>query len=105
MLIKGDDDGYHPFSGNVANQINSILPKELSKYFLLDGERSRDIVLDSSELKKAIYSLFGLDVYTEALAHIGTNRNAKTTVLGHYALKMAHNAPQLVGGISISELK
>lgn len=105
LLIKGDDDGYHPFSGNVANQINSILPKELSKYFLLDGERSRDIVLDSSELKKAIYSLFGLDVYTEALAHIGTNRNAKTTVLGHYALKMAQNAPQLVGGISISELQ
>lgn len=104
LQIKGDDDGYHPFTGNVANQINTILPKELSKYFLLDGERSRDIVLDSNELKKAIHSLFGLDVYNEALAHIGTNRNAKTTVLGYYASHMAANTTQSsINGMSIAD--
>lgn len=105
LQIKGDDEGYHPFTGNVANHINSILPKELSKYFLLDGERSRDIVLDSNELRKAIYSLFGLDAYTEALSHVGTNRNAKTTVLGYYASQMAANTTQLVGNMSIPDLQ
>ena len=104
LQIKGDDDGYHPFTGNVANQINAILPKELSKYFLLDGERSRDIVLDSNELRKAIHSLFGLDVYNEALSHIGTNKNAKTTVLGHYASLMAANTTQSsINGMSIAD--
>lgn len=51
LQILGEDGGYHPFAGDLANKINSILPKELSKYFLLDGERSRDIVLNSGELK------------------------------------------------------
>lgn len=104
LQIKGDDDGYHPFTGDVANKINTILPKELSKYFLLDGERSRDIVLDSNELRKAIHSLFGLDVYNEALAHIGTNRNAKTTVLGYYASHLAANTTQSsINGMSIAD--
>lgn len=104
LQVKGDDDSYHPFSGNVANQINTILPRELSKYFLLDGERSRDIVLDSNELRKAIYSLFGLDAYNEAISHIGT-RNAKTSVLGHYASALAQSAPRNVGKLSISEMQ
>ncbi len=104
LQVKGDDDGYHPYAGNIANQINTILPKELSKYFLLDGERSRDIVLDSNELKKAIHSLFGLDVYNEALAHIGANRNAKTTVLGYYASHLAANTTQSsINGMSIAD--
>ena len=105
LQVKGEDGGYHPFTGNVANHINSILPKELSKYFLLDGERSRDIVLNSNELRQAIYSLFGLDAYTEALSHIGTNRNAKTTVLGYYASQMAANTTQLVGNMSIPDMQ
>ena len=105
LQIKGADDGYHPFTGNVANQINTIMPKELSKYFLLDGERSRDIVLNSNELRKAIHSLFGLDVYNEALAHIGSSKNAKTTVLAHYASLMAANTTNNIGGMSIADLQ
>ncbi len=105
LQIKGaDDDGYHPFNGNVANRINSILPKELSKYFLLDGERSRDIVLDSNELKKAIHSLFGLDVYNEALSHIGV-RSAKNSVLGHYASQMALKTSTASGRLSLVDLQ
>ena len=57
LFVEGEDGGYHPFSGNVANKINTILPKGLSKYFLLDGERARDIVLDSKKKKKAIHAL------------------------------------------------
>lgn len=104
LQIKGQDDGYHPFTGNLANKINSILPKELSKYFLLDGERSRDIVLDSGELKKAIYSLFGLDAYNESISHVGF-RNAKFSVLGHYAGLLAANTVQNIGGLSITEMQ
>lgn len=104
LQVKGDDDGYHPFTGNVANQINSILPKELSKYFLLDGERSRDIVLDSNELKKAIYSLFGLDAYSEAISHIGY-KNAKFSVLGHYAGLLAANTTPSSGKMSIADMQ
>lgn len=104
LLVKGEDEGYHPFTGNVANQINTILPKGLSKYFLLDGERARDIVLDSDELKKAIHALFGLDAYTEAISHIGY-KNAKHSVLGHYHTTMAANITQTVNNMSISDMQ
>lgn len=104
LQILGEEGGYHPFAGDLANKINSILPKELSKYFLLDGERSRDIVLNSGELKKAIYSLFGIDAYNEAITHIGS-RNAKYSVLGHYAGLLAANTTQVVGGMTISDMQ
>ncbi len=104
LQILGGDGGYHPFTGDLANKINSILPKELSKYFLLDGERSRDIVLNSSELKKAIYSLFGIDAYNEAISHIGS-KNAKYSVLGHYAGLLVANTTQTVGNMSITDMQ
>lgn len=104
LYVEGEDGGYHPFSGNVANKINTILPKGLSKYFLLDGERARDIVLDSDELKKAIHALFGLDAYTEAISHIGY-KNAKYSVLGQYHTAMAANMTQTVNNMSISEMQ
>ncbi len=104
LQILGEDGGYHPFAGDLANKINSILPKELSKYFLLDGERSRDIVLNSGELKKAIYSLFGIDAYNEAITHI-RSRNAKFSVLGHYAGLLAANTTQMVGNMSITDMQ
>ncbi len=104
LQILGKDGGYHPFTGDLANKINSILPKELSKYFLLDGERSRDIVLNSGELKKAIYSLFGIDAYNEAMNHIGS-KNSKYSVLGHYAGLLAANTTQTVGNMSITDMQ
>lgn len=104
LYVLGEDGGYHPFTGNVANQINTILPKGLSKYFLLDGERARDIVLDSDELKKAIHALFGLDAYTEAISHIGY-KNKKHSVLGHYHTAMTANMTQTVNDMSIPDLQ
>lgn len=104
LYVKGEDDSYHPFKGNVANQINTILPKGLSKYFLLDGERARDIVLDSEELKKAIHALFGLDAYTEAISHIGY-KNAKYSVLGQYHATMAANMTQTFNNMSVADMQ
>lgn len=65
----------------IERKINSILPKELSKYFLLDGEKAREIVLDKRNLKKAIHSLFGLNAYEQAIGHIGSV-GKKNSVLG-----------------------
>lgn len=104
LVDKHDGNGYKPFTGNVANQINTILPKGLSKYFLLDGERARDIVLDSKELKKAIHSLFGLDAYEEAIKHIGY-KNSGGTVLGQYQTMMTSNMTQIVNNMPISEMQ
>lgn len=105
LQALGEDGGYHPVTEDVASIINSILPKGLSKYFLLDGERARDIVLDSDELKKAIHSLFGLDAYTEAISHIG-NKNSKSSVLGQYSIKLASSLTQTVAGnMSIPDLQ
>ena len=104
LLYKGEDGGYHPFNGNIADRINMVFPKGLSKYFLLDGERARDIVLDSEELKKAIHALFGLDAYAEAVSHIG-HKNAKFSVLGTYHTAMAANMKQTVNDMSVPELQ
>ncbi len=106
LQMMGADGGYHPYEGDILNKINTILPKELSPYFLLDGERSRDIVLNSSELRKAIHSMFGLDAYTEALSHIGVSKNKKNTVLGHYGSLLASNSTQqTINGMSIADLQ
>ena len=82
-----NNNNWEPFAGDISNKINSILPKALSKYFFLDGEKARDIVLNSSELKKAISAMFGLNVYEEALSHIG-HKNKGNSVLGYYNREM-----------------
>ena len=83
-----ENDNWIPFKGDITNKINSILPIGLSKFFLLDGEKSRDIVLNSKELKKAIHSLFGLDAYANAISHIGRT-SKKNSVLGYYNSQMS----------------
>lgn len=91
------NDTWVPYSGDVNNKINTIFPKELSKYFLLDGEKARDIVLDSNELRKAIHALFGLNVYEQAIKHIGVQSNPRT-VLGIYKKQMASKITSKQGG-------
>ena len=82
------NDSWQRFSGDIPNKINTILPKGLSKYFLLDGEKARELVLNSRELKAAIHQLFGLDAYANAINHIG-NKNKKNSVLGFYQNELA----------------
>lgn len=86
-LLTLNNDTWIPYAGDISNKINSIFPRELSKYFLLYGEKARSIVLDSIELRKAIHSLFGLNVYEQAIKHIGTQSNPRT-VLGVYKKQM-----------------
>lgn len=104
QIDLNDGKGYQPYKGDILNLINGILPSGLSKYFLLDGERAREIVLESNELKKAIQTLFGLDAYRDAIAHIG-NSNTKSTVLGHYSTSMAAQMSNTINNVSPVELQ
>lgn len=75
------NNNWEDYPGKIDELIRSILPKELSKYFLLDGEKARDIVLDKKNLREAIFSLFGIVEYDNAISHIGTI-SKKSSVLG-----------------------
>lgn len=104
QIDSNDGKGYQPYTGDILNLINGILPIGLSKYFLLDGERAREVVLKSNELKEAIQTLFGLDAYREAILHIG-NSNTKYSVLGHYSKTMASQMANTINNASPSELQ
>lgn len=66
--------------------IEKMLPSGLSEYFFFDGEsmiadlrvKGRD---SASKLRKALYSMFDLDILEAAINHIGRT-DLKTTVLG-----------------------
>lgn len=66
--------------------IEKLLPSGLSEYFFFDGEnmiadlrvKGRD---SAKNLRKALYSIFDLDILESALKHIG-DTDLKTTVLG-----------------------
>lgn len=103
-LLHLVNDSWERFNGDVANKVNTLLPKGLSKYFLLDGEKARDIVLDSKELKLAIHQLFGLDAYANALSHLG-NKNKANSVLGAYHREMASRMTSTSGDMSVSEMQ
>lgn len=68
-------------------EVNSILPKELSKYFFFDGERIERMSKDISTHKKAtdfadaVRSLLGLKGMEKAITHL---KSGKASVIGQY---------------------
>lgn len=98
------NDNWEPFKGDIANKINSILPMGLANYFLLDGEKARDIVLDSKKLKVAIHSLFGLDAYEKAISHLGTDHKKKS-VIGYFNNLMTSQMKATINNMSATELQ
>ena len=86
QLNKLDGDYNWRRVDNPIEVIDKMLPSGLSDYFFFDGESMiadlRTKSVDSaSKLKKALYSMFDLDVLDSAAKHIG-NTDLKTTVLG-----------------------
>lgn len=86
QLNKLDGDYNWRRVDNPVEVIDKMLPSGLSDYFFFDGESMiadlRTKSVDSaSKLKKALYSMFDLDVLDSAAKHIG-NTDLKTTVLG-----------------------
>lgn len=70
------------------NEVQSILPKELSRYFFFDGERiekmSKDISSDkkASDFADAVKGLLGLNAMDSAIKHF--NPRGKSSVIGSY---------------------
>lgn len=85
--------------------IEKLLPSGLSEYFFFDGEsmiadlrvKSRD---SASKLRKALYSMFDLDVVESAISHIGRT-DLRTTVLG----KLYLSKSSIASGAEISVLR
>ena len=85
-LNQMDDDNNWRRVERPAETIEKLLPSGLSEYFFFDGEsmiadlrvKGRDSAI---KLRKALYSMFDLDVVESALSHIGRT-DLKTTALG-----------------------
>lgn len=85
-LSKMDDDNNWRRIDRPKDTIEKLLPPGLSDYFFFDGEsmiadlrvKGRD---SAGKLRKALYSMFDLDILESAISHIGRT-DLKTTVLG-----------------------
>lgn len=92
-LNQMDDDNNWKRLDKPKDTIEKLLPSGLSDYFFFDGEsmiadlrvKGRDA---AGKLRKALYSIFDLDVLENALSHIGRT-DLKTTVLGKLYLSKA----------------
>ena len=88
-----------------TEKIEKLLPSGLSEYFFFDGEsmiadlrvKSRD---SAGKLRKALYSMFDLDVVESAIGHIGRT-DLRSTVLG----KLYLSKSSVASGTEISVLK
>ncbi len=99
-----NNDNWEPYKGDIANKINNIMPIGLSSYFLLDGEKARDIVLDAKNLKKAIYSLFEIDAYEKAIKHLGSSHQKKS-VIGYFNGLMTSQMTVTSNNMSAAEMQ
>lgn len=76
-----------------AKLIEQILPSGLSQYFFFDGESmiadlGRTGRESAKSLRKALYSIFDLDIYEQAVIHIGAQSSGSNTVLGKLYLNL-----------------
>lgn len=86
ILLYMDPDYNWKKIDNPKEIIEKLLPSGLSEYFFFDGESMiADLRVKGKEsagkLRKALYSMFDLDILESAINHIGRT-DLKTTVLG-----------------------
>lgn len=104
-LNKMDDDHNWKRVEKPAETIERLLPSGLSEYFFFDGEsmiadlrvKGRD---SASKLRKALYSMFELDILESAKSHVGRT-DLKTTALGKLYLEQGN----IASGSKISSVK
>ena len=104
-LNKMDQDHNWKRLDRPKEVIEKLLPSGLSEYFFFDGEsmiadlrvKGKD---SASKLRKALYSMFDLDVLEAAISHIGRT-DLKTTVLG----KLYLSKGSISSGSEISAIK
>lgn len=88
-ICKVNEDGNSMFiesDSDKIEEINKIMPKELSPYFLFDGERVQNIAKKELEGKKdisnAIKSILGLKLFENVLKHF--NEKYKNSVTNRF---------------------
>ena len=104
-LQQQDDDYNWSRIGNPNETIEKLLPSGLSEYFFFDGEsmiadlrvKGKD---SAGKLRKAVYSMFDLDILEAALGHIGRT-DLKTTAIG----KLYLSKGQIASGSKIAAIK
>ena len=104
-LQKRDEDYNWKRVDRPVETIEKLLPSGLSEYFFFDGEsmiadlrvKGKD---SAGKLRKALYSMFDLDVIESALGHIGRT-DLRTTVLGKLYLSQAN----ITSGSQLSAIK
>ena len=104
-LQKRDEDYNWKRVDRPVETIEKLLPSGLSEYFFFDGEsmiadlrvKGKD---SAGKLRKALYSMFDLDVIESALGHIGRT-DLRTTVLGKLYLSQAN----IASGSQLSAIK
>lgn len=77
--------------------IEQILPSGLAQYFFFDGE---SMIADlgntgresAKSLRKALFSIFDLDIYEQAAVHLGTQSSGNSTVLGKLYSSLSENS-------------
>lgn len=95
-LNKKNDDNDWKRLPNPEEIIETLLPPGLSEYFFFDGEsmiadlkvKGKD---SANKFRKALYSMFDLNVLENAVAHIG-DTNLTTTALGMLYLSKGNDA-------------
>lgn len=95
-LQKKDNDNNWKSLDTPVETIEKIIPSGLSEYFFFDGEsmiadlstKSND---SANKLKKALYSIFDLDVLDMAIEHIGSI-DRKMTIIGKIYLSKGDEA-------------
>lgn len=104
-LLKMDEDNNWKRMDKPQDMIEKLLPSGLSDYFFFDGEsmiadlrvKGKD---SATKLRKALFSMFDLDIIENALTHVG-RIDLKTTVLGKLYLSKA----TVASGSQISAIK
>lgn len=92
----GDHD-WKTVSEDPVKVIEQILPIGLSPYFFFDGESmiadlGRTGKESAKSLRKALYSIFDLDVYEQASVHLGAQDGGSSTVLGKLYMNLAETS-------------
>ncbi|MGD9579254.1 MAG: AAA family ATPase, partial [Syntrophorhabdus sp.] len=86
LSYKTEDYDWERVPGDSSAFIEKVLPSGLSTYFFFDGERMITDLMEkgqdsSKKLKKALYSIFNLNLYEKTSRHIGSP-DIKTSVIG-----------------------
>lgn len=99
LSYKTDDYDWERVPGDSSIFIEKVMPSGLSTYFFFDGERMITDLMEkgqdsSKKLKKALYSIFNLNLYEKASRHIGSS-DIKTSVIGKLYLSKTGTGDQV----------